>query len=214
MNNISLNKFGAFGEKMKAAMGAKKGDENAPAEPVFSGENIRAALLGDARHDEHDIDPRIINDWLNATQELGAALIESETFGYIEKDDGTKEVRETSDGHILLSRLVWAMGTQVEYHQRNLERNSKLIQDVRDRAAGGLEIDMNRLAGYLRFRGVTEASLAFWGALQDDLKALYGQVTGSPYRDKKSSMPLASEAAKAMVEGLDEILGKVGVKSA
>ena len=171
--------------------------------------DLRGALLGDDAGKKHGIDARILSDFFTGLEDLCSAIIEDEQMGFITKDDGDIQPRETTDAHILLSRMVWAFEKQREYHLNNLSRNTGYMKQTRSKAETGQEIDMTRLAGLVRYRDTCEASIEFWDDMVADIKSSYQTVTGTGYKPYgKAGAKVEAEAAKKLVASIDAILGE------
>lgn len=177
--------------------------------------DLRGALLGDDAHKKHGIDKRILSDFFTGLEDLCSAILEDEQMGYITRDNGDVEPRETCDAHILLSRMVWAFEKQREYHLNNLSRNTGFMKNIRGRAEDGQEIDMSKLASLVRYRDTCEASIEFWDDMIADLKSSHLTVTGKPYRPYgKAGAKIEAEAAKKLVASINDILGESKEKDA
>ena len=128
-------------------------------------------------------------------------------FGYYTSADGEMTPRDTTDAHILIGRMVWSFEKQLEYHEKNLMENTRRMKTAAERAACG-EIDMNKLAQLERFGDVAEKACDFWEHLIGDLKASHQNVAGRPYRDGRKNAAVDKEAAKALVNSINDIVAR------
>jgi len=200
----TLKNLGEIGNKMKDAC-VRRQAEDGHTTPLMSGENLSEALIGPGQ--EHNIDPRVISDFFAGLEQLCSAIIEDDMFGYYTGPDSDKQPRETTDAHILIGRMIWAFGKQLEYHEKNLMENTRRMKIAAERASCG-EIDMQRLAHLERFGDVSEKSIDFWEYLIDELKASHQTVTGRPYRHGSKNAPVNQEAAKSLVASINEIVAR------
>lgn len=152
------------------------------------------------------INPSMVDDVLAAVCDLAQAMSDNATFGMRRNQFGEAEPMETHDGHVFLSRIIWALGTQVEFHEKNLAKNAQWILQTADRAANGLEIDHERLQGLMTFREETDYKRQFWADFQDKAKGAFMTTFGRPYRDSKAKAPGAASSI-ALAAALREKLG-------
>ena len=167
------------------------------------------ALVGEDDVVTHEIDEAIVDAWLDATQALIRALYNDKLFGYIEQKDGTRVQRDVSDAHFFVDGVISGCVRQAEFVERALEKNGTFIGEVQSRAAGGQEIDMDKLASLVRFRVASEARQDFWAGMSHDLKSMRITELGMPYVDYRNrAKPLSKQAGTELAAELGKMLAR------
>lgn len=194
----------SFNQKLQQTA-ARRANEGETVGSVFDAANVRAALGVDTRSTA--VDTNIVDDWICATANLAQSLMDDELFSTYEDRHGDLVTREYSDAHAFLGRLIWAIGKQSQRYSEMFDKNKGFLMNARDRANSGTEIDLDALARTLRIREQINAQMAFWDSLGESVKQAYANVTGDVYSEwKPRATPIASDAAKALVGALDELI--------